>query len=194
MVALPSTLSNGSVIDAVPLQAILDVLADSLELISNTQIIEDAGISKSKIAERWSEETIVIPWLPATSGADLQAPALFTTPTAMTVVAKFRVTVQSGCQKYLCVVEHHVLDHTSSSPDFPLIDVRVDSEQVGGDEHTIDTDNAYYTFSNASPLSNPLIALSDGAEIEIRAGETSGASPALRAVTTRLVIKTEHIS
>lgn len=193
MVALPSTLTNGTVIDAVPLQAILDVLAGSVELISNTQIIEDAGIAKSKIAERWSEETIIIQWASVTADANLGSTTAFATPGSMTVMVKFRVSVQAGCQKFLCLVEHHVIDQTSSNPDFALIDVRVDSEQVGGDEHTIDTDDRYYTFANNPPLSNPMIPLADGAEIEIRCGETSG-SPTLRGVTTRLVIKTEHIS
>lgn len=193
MVALPNTITNGTVVDAVPLQANMASLASSMDQISNSQIVSDAGISKSKIAERWSEKTIILITVPFTSGNSIAAPASFTCPTTMTTQAKYRVSVQSGQVSYLALVEHHVLDATPSDPDYPLIDVLVDGEQIGGDEHTIDTDDAYYTFANASPLSNPLIPLNDGAEIEVRVGATSG-SPTIRGVTTRLVIKSENIS
>lgn len=197
MVALPYNITNGNSVDAVPVMANLNVLAAAIEQISDAQIIADAGIDRTKLKERFSEKTVVISTVPFTSGASIVAPGFFACPVAQTIVHTFRVSLQAGQVAFLALVEHFVDDTNPAAPDYPNIDTTVGVggvfEVIGGAVHQIDTDDAFYTNANAAPLSSPLIPLNDGDEIKIRIGATSGA-PGIRAVDTRIVIKSENIS
>lgn len=197
MVALPYTLTNGSTADASEVHANFVALRDALQNIKNSDIASSAAIDKSKLAQSFKTYQVVIDLVPAQSGTVLGVDSdtdVFTiAQTDQTEIKRHRIKLRSGQMAYLCAVEWHV-ERVESADGDPRLDLTVDGVQVGGQVTTVTLAGAYYLISNANPIDDPLLPITNDSVFIHRIGASAiGADTTLAGVTCTLTIKAEVV-
>lgn len=197
---LPHTLTNGTTASATQVQANFDALEARLGNLKNTDLAAAAGIEASKLAAPYTIQTVVLR-LVDTSGTMLGTSTLTVAggcyeinQTAMTSLgSKFRLDLRTGQQAWLCAAEWYVgrSDDTGSGGE-PKLDLLVDGVQLGGQEITADTSDAYYTIAAANPIDSPLMPVTNQSVFDPRIGCTAAAGaggPVIAEVTLKLTLK-----
>lgn len=181
------TIPNPAVASAVIVAA--DVNANNAYLEQLAQTVPAAalvgGITQDKLSDRFAVEWDTVLVLPYTSGADLATPAGFTLPVAATRAAFVRAVNRPGFQSFLCAYLLHVQEaDTGAGTDAWNFDVRRASSEVVGQQGSVAgaLDNQIYRVGNNDPIANPLTALDDGDDLELRIWGPSG-TPAPRGVS-----------
>lgn len=199
MTALPHNLTNGSTLDASHLMDNYNALRNALDQVRNGNLARNAAISKLKLAERFTNPQHGVVLIPHTSTAvDLATLADFTLVGAVANLElhRERITLDAGQVASLCQVEFYLANVTvGGGGEYPTIEVLVDGVQLSGQVITMDTDGAYYSFGNASPVASPLVPVIDGSVIIYRLSKTGAGTPGLRGLSlTKRVLKLDLVA
>ena len=154
--------------------------------IGNEQL--SGGITSDKISDRYTVSYDTVCVIPIVKSTDVIGTAatefLLTAGGASTTdIIQWQPIMRAGMEAYLCSINVYVRSNTDSPQiRFYLNGSSATGSLVGGSAVTLAADNTIYTLGQTDPISNPLLAMSNGDYVTINLYGNSGANPGMLGV------------
>lgn len=196
MTTVPNIFSAGTSIAAASTNANNNALLAAIDDITSGNLNANAGITAQQLADRYAPSQLgPFTVYPFTANTTYVAASLaeFTSPAADVALFKHRWRAKSGRRGFLVAVEFYVGAVTVGGADWPTVAVYFGGTLIGGAARTLNA-TGYHYVRNTNPFDNPLRAVQDDEDLEVRIGRTGGGgAPTIRAMTGLLFFKEELV-
>lgn len=193
-VQIPYTAVDGTSLTAANFNGNFAALA--ARTVRNADIAPDAGIERTKLAQRFVPGHIFLPAISYTADADLgeaastEDPANFTgLNTTWVEIARYKFRVPAGTEAFLCSAHLYNEEALFS----PQVRLRVDTVTLGATEITLSGSNAEYEVIRGSdPFATPYTPIGNNSVFRVEV--QGGATAEIRGLFVTLTTKMELIS